>query len=288
MENLRTLLRRAEVQLQAGPHPDRARQDAETLVLHILNQNRAWLLAHYDQPAPLSLEPQFSQHIHRRQTGEPLQYITGHAEFFGLPFHVTPAVLIPRPETEHLVEEALRLTAHWSNPRIADIGSGSGAIAIALAHTLPGAHITATDLSPSALTIAQQNARGNHVENRIDFREGDLLAPLIGQQFEIIASNPPYIPTADQPTLSVEVRDHEPHSALFAGPDGLSIYQRLIPAARQHLAPNGWLVLEIGYNQQPAIQALLQASGYQSIRILPDYQGIPRVASAQLSEELSS
>ncbi len=281
MSNLRTNLRQAEEQLQAGPHPSRARLDAETLALHVLNQNRAWLVSHWDQLTPATLEPRFSQSVHRRQTGEPIQYITGHAEFFGLPFHVTPAVLIPRPETEHLVEELLRLAANWPNPRVADIGTGSGAIAVAIARTLPGVHITATDLSPTALEIAQQNARRNQVEDRISFLTGDILAPLAGLQFEIIASNPPYIPTTDQPTLSVEVRDHEPHNALFAGADGLEIYQRLIPAARQHLVPSGWLLLEIGYNQQPAIEALLLHSGYQHIRFIPDYQGIPRVAVAQ-------
>ncbi len=280
---LRELVSHAEAQLRAGPHPDRARLDAETLLLHALNKNRAWLLAHWSDIPETPVAAAFQASITRRQSGSPIQYITGHAEFFGLPFAVTPAVLIPRPETEHLVEEVLRLAAHWPNPRIADIGTGSGAIAIALAHTLPNAHIAATDLSPSALKVAQQNARSNQVEDHITFLHGDLLAPLSGRQFEIIASNPPYIPTPDLATLAVEVRDHEPHSALFAGPDGLEIYQRLIPAARAFLAPGGWLLLEIGYNQQPAIEALLQHSGYQLIRFVPDYQGIPRVAAAQRS-----
>jgi len=249
--------------------------------LYVLGYNRAWLLSHWDDEAEPVTQARYEDAIRSRMQGEPIQYITGQAEFFGLPLHVTPAVLIPRPETEHLVEEVLRLAAHWPNPRIADIGTGSGAIAVALAHTLPAAKITATDLSPAALNIAQQNARSNRVQDRIDFRLGDLLTPLAGQQFEIIASNPPYIPQTDHDSLAVEVREHEPHSALFAGPAGLEIYRRLIPEARQFLASNGWLVMEIGYGQQPAIEGLLQASSYHNIHFIPDYQGIPRVASAQ-------
>ena len=278
---LRELVSQSEARLRAGAHSDRSRLDAETLLLYVLGQNRAWLLSHWDDEVGPVTQARYEDAIHSRMQGEPIQYITGHAEFFGLPFHVTPAVLIPRPETEHLVEEILRLAAQWPSPSIADIGTGSGAIAVALAHTLPTAKIIATDLSSAALNIAQQNARSNHVQDRIDFHQGDLLAPLAGQQFEIIASNPPYIPQTDHDSLSVEVREHEPHSALFAGPDGLEIYRRLIPQARQFLAPNGWLVLEIGYNQQPAIEALLQATNYRDIHFIPDYQGIPRVASAQ-------
>jgi release factor glutamine methyltransferase len=232
------------------------------------------------EESPENLEPQFSQLLERRQTGEPLQYITGQSEFFGLPFSVGPGVLIPRPETEHLVEEVLRLAAQFSNPKlqIADIGTGSGIIAVALANALPNAKITAIDCSPQALTIARENADQNQVAERITFLEGDLLAPLAGQQFEIIASNPPYIPTSDHDSLSVEVRNHEPHSALFAGNDGLDLYRRLIPDALPLLKPSGWLVLEIGYNQQPAIEQLLRESSYQEIHFIPDYQGIPRVA----------
>ena len=278
---LRELLAEAEANLKTGPHPERARLDAETLLLYALRQNRAWLLAHGDDEAPddagyLSL-------VARREAGEPIQYITGSSEFFGLPFSVGPGVLIPRPETEHLVEEVLRLAGSLADQdlRIADLGTGSGIIAVALAHALPKAHIAAVDLSRQALLIARENAERNQVTGRIEFFEGDLLGPLAGRRFSIIASNPPYVPLLDRDSLSVEVHEHEPHAALFAGEDGLDIYRRLIPEARDHLLPGGWLVMEIGYGQRDAIEAMLQSNGYAETHFVEDYQRIPRVAAGR-------
>jgi release factor glutamine methyltransferase len=281
---LRELLAEAEATLRAGPHPKRARLDAETLLLHLLKQNRAWLLGHVDYEASVDTRNLFAASITRRQAGEPIQYITGQAEFFGLPFTVGPGVLIPRPETEHLVEEVIRLAGAFTEPRIVDIGTGSGAIAVALAHSLAHAQIVAVDLSPPALAIAKQNAIRNNVENRIEFLEGDLLAPLARQSFHIIASNPPYVPLADRDSLSVEVRDHEPHSALFAGDDGLSIYRRLIPDARELLIPGGWLVMEIGYGQWDAIEKMMIENKYGDVCFIADYQKIPRVAAGRRSQ----
>ena len=280
---LRQLAAEAESKLLTSPHPSQAKQDAETLLQHTLGQDRAWLISHWDDESDSSTECAYTEAVTRRQTGEPLQYITGQSEFFGLPFSVGPGVLIPRPETEHLVEEVLRLAANFDQAtlRIADIGTGSAIIAVALAHMLPHASIAAVDSSAQALTVARDNAQQNNVQDRIEFFEGDLFQPLEGQQFQIIASNPPYIPATDHDSLSVEVRNHEPHSALFAGEDGLAIYQRLIPESLNHLAPNGWLVLEIGFGQQPAIESLLASSGFQGISFVNDYQQIPRVALAR-------
>lgn len=283
---LRQLVAVAEMTLQTGPHPDRARLDAETLLLHLLKQNRAWLLGHGDDAAQTGTAQSYETAIARRGAGEPLQYITGEAEFFGLPFSVAPGVLIPRPETEHLVEEVIRLAGALKEPRIADIGTGSGAIAVPLAHSLSNARISAVDLSPQALAIARQNAIRNHVQNQIEFFEGDLLAPLAGQSFHIIASNPPYVPLTDRDSLSVEVREHEPHAALFAGDDGLSIYRRLIPDARELLIPGGWLVMEIGYGQQSAIEELMIENKYSSVHFIADYQAIARVAVGQKADSL--
>ena len=283
---MRALVAEADAALREGPHPERARLDAESLLLHLLNQNRAWLLANWETEASPEIESAFGKLIARRSSGKPLQYITGMAEFFGLPFQVAPGALIPRPETEHLVEEVLRL-AQIQAPeasRIADIGTGSGAISVALAHSLPNARLTATDLSPQALSIARENAAKNHVSERIEFIQGDLLAPLSGQSFTIIASNPPYIPNSDLESLSVEVREYEPHSALFAGEDGLTVYRRLIPDAYHLLLPGGWLVLEIGFGQQQSIQTLLEQSFYTEIHFIADYQGIPRVAVGRKNE----
>ena len=221
----------------------------------------------------------YKQLVERRYSGEPIQYIIGETEFYGLSFRVTPDVLIPRPETEHLVEKVIELAANFISPRIADIGTGSGAIAVALAHELPQASITATDLSNTALAIARENARRNRVNLR--FLQGDLLEPVQGEQFEIIISNPPYIPTHDRDSLAVEVREHEPALALFAGEDGLDIYRQLIPAALAALVPGGFLALEIGYGQSEAVTALFATSGFDAICFVPDLQGIPRVAFAQ-------
>jgi len=287
-----------------GPHPDRARLDSETLLLHVVGKNKAWLLAHAEEDLPEDQADRFLGLIERRKAGEPIQYITGETEFYGLPFRVTPDVLIPRPETEHLVEKAIEFASisnsfvsghdfsHAASPpedtralapalRILDIGTGSGAIAIALAHHLPTAQITAVDISAAALAIARENAERNGAAGRIRLLESNLLAAFTGEQFDLIASNPPYVPTADRDSLSVEVRNHEPALALFAGKDGLDIYQRLIPVAFAALTSGGHLLLEIGYGQSDSISALLEGTGFTHIEFVPDLQGILRVACAQ-------
>lgn len=278
---LRDWLDTGTAQLSGGPHPERARLDAESLLLHLIGKNRAWLLAHSDEEFGGCKAIGYAALLDRRQHGEPIQYITGECEFYGLPFHVTPGVLIPRPETEHLVEKALALAACFERPRIVDVGAGSGAIAVALAHALPKAELTSIDVSPKALEVARANALGNGVEERIRFLEGDLLQPVGNEKFDLVVSNPPYVPNADRSSLSVEVRDYEPSLALFAGQDGLDIYRRLIPAAYAVLEQNGFLLLEIGYGQADAIGALLRQSGFSEVEHVPDLQGIARVACAQ-------
>jgi len=315
---LRESLDAGAARLDAGPHPGRARRDAETLLLHLTGKNRAWLLAHLDDPFGGCTAIQFAALLSRRLAGEPIQYITGEVEFYGLPFHITPAVLIPRPETEHLVEQAIALAtimpgapsmesatsgrhgwettssstdrvpqvsqrpgketpATWSGS-ILDIGTGSGAIAVALAHHLPHAHITAIDLSAQALSIAEENAKRNGVSIR--FLRGDLLAPVSSETFDLIVSNPPYVASADRDALAVEVRDYEPAQALFAGDNGLDVYRRLIPAAFHSLVHGGFLALEIGYGQAPAVQDLLSSAGFHQIETIADLQGFPRVLAS--------
>ncbi|MFP5236124.1 MAG: peptide chain release factor N(5)-glutamine methyltransferase [Acidobacteriota bacterium] len=280
---LRERMQQGEARLLAGPHPERARRDAESLLLHLIGKNRAWLIAHGEDEFGGCDAIRYAAMVERRFAGEPIQYITGECEFFGLPFHVTPAVLIPRPETEHLVEQAILLSSHFADgARIADVGTGSGAIAVALAHALPGAKITAIDLSREALSIARENADRNAVADRIRFIQGDLLEPVTGEQFDLIVSNPPYVASSDHDLLAAEVRDHEPHLALFAGEDGLALYRRLIPLAASSLVVGGYLALEIGYGQAENVRALLAGASFSSIEFRPDLQGIPRVASAQL------
>ena len=200
---IRSLLAEAEGLLAEGPHPERARRDAETLLLYALRQNApetnlAWLIAHAHETLPAHTTAAFRAWVERRLAGEPIQYITGEAEFYGLAFHVNRDVLIPRPETEHLVEKAIELAREFERPRIVDVGAGSGAIAVALACKLPAARIFATEISAAALAVARANAARNGVADRMRFLEGDLLAPVAGEQFDLVVSNPPYVPEGDR------------------------------------------------------------------------------------------
>jgi len=292
---LRQAVAEAAAQLSADPHlqPD-ARRDAELLLLHAAGITRAQLLANPERELSPQQHSLYQRSIARRLRHEPVQYITGQQEFYGLILRVTPAVLIPRPETELLVESVLsHFKARVAEPlRIADIGTGSGAIAIALAAHLPQAEITALDISPEALQIAAFNARQHNVDRRIRFLQSDLLDIPIGQPpesqsvqsnpfqyFDAIVSNPPYVSEADAPDLHPQVRDHEPSTALFAGPSGLDIYRRLIPQAQAALQPGGLLALEFGHGQREALADLL--ANWRNIRFLDDLQHIPRVALAQ-------
>jgi release factor glutamine methyltransferase len=272
----------AERALKNGPHADRARLDSERLLMHLLRKNRAWLIAHPRKELPAEQQDQYEALVERRLAGEPIQYIIGECEFYGLPFKVTRDVLIPRPETEHLVEKVSELVPLFSQPRIVDVGTGSGAIAIALAHDwAPPAIVTAIDVSEPALDLARWNAKRIGFAHRIRFLEGDLLAPVAGEQFEIVVSNPPYVPNTDRALIAVEVREYEPAVALFAGEDGLDVYRRLIPAAFAALVPGGFLALEIGFSQADSVSNLLAEAGFADVEFMADLQGIPRVASAK-------
>jgi len=267
-------------------------RDAETLLVHILQCDRAFILAHIDDPLSAKHLTQLRSLTTRRAAHEPLQHLTGEQDFFGLTLSVTPDTFIPRPETEILVEAVLNFVAEKPAPthplqipvvalRILDVGAGTGAIPIALATHLPAAKLTAVDISPAALAIARENAARHHLSDRIRFVESHLLAALAGEPFDIIVSNPPYVSLADAPTLAPEVRDHEPHLALFAGADGLAIYRRLIPQAHAALIPGGLLALEIGFGQSDSVSALLDEKDWHNIRILDDYSAIPRIALAE-------
>lgn len=307
MAKLADAAAQAAARLADGQYPERARLDAESLLLHLTGKGRAWLLTHGEDEFGGCTAIHFAALIERRLRGEPIQYITGTCEFYGLPFRVTRDVLIPRPETEHLVETALALAGirrdpsarrslpnGWEatnaevSPRILDVGTGSGAIAVALAHALPHAHLTAVDLSPAALQVARGNAELNGVAQRIRFVESDLLSAVCEEHFDLIVSNPPYVPEVDRTALAIEVREHEPELALFAGDDGLGIYRRLIPAAARALAPGGMLLLEIGYGQSDSTRSLLIESGFLEPVFTPDLQGIPRVAAAKIGEATST
>jgi release factor glutamine methyltransferase len=287
---LRQALTTAAAQLANDEHLHAtAARDAELLLLQTLQISRVMLLAHPDRELTPEQYTLFRANIARRLQLEPIQYITGQQEFYGLLLRVTPAVLIPRPETELLVETVLKLLPADQPVKIADIGTGSGAIAIALAVHLPHAQITALDLSAEALAVAAANAREQNVANRVHLLQSDLLSALSQNEtyagsgqcqcFDAIVSNPPYVPESDRATLHPQVRDHEPAAALFAGPDGLDLYRRLIPQAHAALKSNGLLALEIGHGQREALADLLQT--WHEVSFVDDLQQIPRVALAR-------
>jgi release factor glutamine methyltransferase len=277
----------------AVPSP---RLTAETLLMFVLGCDRAHLLAHPERVLTEDEASRFAAALAHRIRGVPTQYITGYQEFWGMDFIVSPAVLIPRPETEHLVEAVLGLARAFRSqcclspgfaqpgvpsPRIVDVGAGSGCIALALAKELPHAEIHAIDSSPDALEIARANAARHGLQERVSFQESDLLGAFSHDtaRFDFVVSNPPYVSEADKETLQPEVRDFEPHTALFAGPNGLDVIERLIPQAQRALKCGGWLVMEIGQGQDSAVDAAL--SKWNNRAFVNDLQGIPRVVQAQ-------
>jgi release factor glutamine methyltransferase len=258
---------------------------AELLLMHALNRDRTYLYAHPEAEIDSAQLEKFVWLIEKRSAGTPTQHLTGHQEFWGMDFEVTPDVLIPRPETEHLIEVALARIgeSRRNNPlQIADVGTGSGCIAVALAKEFPNANIFATDISSAALKIAERNATRYNFKNRITFTECNLLEGIPQQpQLNLILSNPPYVARKDAASLPIDVREHEPAIALFAGENGLEIYPRLIAEAKTHLAEGGLLVLELGIGLFENVSDLLEArSGWTRVSATQDLAGIVRVISA--------
>ncbi len=248
-----------------------------------LNCDRAYLYAHPERELSADEQTRYDAALVERARGVPAQYITGHQEFWGMDLIVTPVVLIPRPETEHVIETVLELVGRAPTPasplHIADIGTGSGCIALALAKELPQAAIHATDISPAALEVARANAARHQLEHRIHFREADLLAGLDSNSFDFIVSNPPYVGESEEDQVQLEVRKFEPRYAVFAGPTGVEVIERLIPQAHAALKPGGWLVMEISGTIAEEVKRLLR--GWNEVQIRPDLQSIPRVAQAR-------
>lgn len=259
-----------------------ARLDAEILLAHARGCPRIQLYTNYDEPLTDTQRATMRDLVKRRAAAEPVAYLVGHREFFGLDFQVTKDVLIPRPDTETLIVEAIESLKSQTAARVLDVGTGSGCIAITLAVNCPNVSITAIDLSPAALDIARANADKHNVGDQIRWLTGDLLAPLTaGEQFDLIASNPPYIASAEIETLSADVRLHEPRSALDGGSDGLDVIHRLIADAPRHLVSQGKLLIEISGEQADAVTQLLTANGhYDDIAVLKDLAKQPRVVRA--------
>jgi len=264
-----------------------AHLDAEVLLRHVLGRDRAWLLAHFQDTIESDALGAYDRTIDRRAVREPLQYITGNQEFWGLDFMVTQEVLIPRPETEFVVEAAIAAARNLASPVIIDLCTGSGCIAISLANEVPSAQVFASDRSASALDVAVQNARSNGVEGRIRFLCGDLFEPLvkdiIRETADVITANPPYIKDNDLATLQPEVRDFEPEMALIAGPEGTEIAEAIIKQAPTYLKHGGVLIMEMGMGQARVLSSIVAKTGnYRQPEIVKDLAGIERVLVARV------
>jgi release factor glutamine methyltransferase len=279
------------------------RMNAEVLLMFVLGVNRAYLYAHPERELTAEEESRYADVLTQRATGMPSQYVTGHQEFWGLDFVVSPAVLIPRPETEHLVETVLDLARGVPAPRLADVGTGSGCIALALAHELKDAAVYAVDLSADALEIARANAVRLQLDGRVQFAQCDVLRPVQNtgviaskakrsretptpegtdfRDFDFVVSNPPYVGFGEADKVQKSVREFEPQMAVFAGEQGLDIIGPLINQADAALKPGGWLAMEIGYSMRDAVVDLLVSTLWDDVRVVPDLQGIPRVIAGK-------
>jgi len=291
--DLRTALKSGIAQLRAAGVSSETLA-AELLLLHATGHTRTRLYSHPEEPLGDDQAARYRALLDRRISGEPVQHLTGKQEFWGLPFNITPDVLIPRPETEHVIEVALDRLAlrdlraknaqnmSGEGLRIADVGTGSGCIAIALAKELPAAAITALDVSRAALAIARQNAEQLGFAARIAFLESDLFAGVTGgEKFDLVVSNPPYIGHREAATLAREVRDHEPALALYGGEEGYEFYGALIAQAADRIEPGGLLVLELGHNSLCAVRPLLESPQWSNIGTTDDLAGITRVIAAE-------
>jgi len=258
------------------------RLNAETLLMFVLGVNRAYLYAHPERELTGEEQARYDEVIAQRAKAIPSQYITGHQEFWGLDFLVSPAVLIPRPETEHLVETVLELAREARQPRIVDVGTGSGCIALALAHELKGADIFGVDLSADALEIARANAARLQLDDRVRFLQSNVLEALAARRdFDFVVSNPPYVGFNEADKVQRSVFEYEPKMAVFAGDSGLDVIRPLIAEAHSTLKPGGWLAMEIGYSMRDAVLALLGPTLWEMPAVVPDLQGIPRVIAAR-------
>ena len=263
---------------------EKARLTSEILLSHVLNQDRTYLYLNYKRSLDINILKRFWQAIKRRAKGEPVAYIIGKKEFWSLEFEVNPHVLIPRPETELLVEQGIECVKHIKKPLILDIGTGSGAIAIALAKELPNAEVWAIDISEEAIEVAKTNAKKHNVLDRIKFLKGDLWRPLEKEKvkFHLIVTNPPYVSSKDYPKLSPEVRDWEPKIALLGGEKGLSLIKRIVVDADQFLLTGGFLLLEISPEQVEYVKHLIQSTAhFTDLKAIKDYSSAFRVIQAR-------
>jgi len=257
-------------------------REAASLLMNATRRDRAFLVAHAEYELTAAEQKLFDSHIERRQTREPFQHIVGVQEFYGLDFIVTRDVLIPRPETELLVETAIRVLAGIDSPKFCEIGVGSGCITVSVLHELPNSSAIAVDISEEVLQIARINAVNNEVADRVEFRISYVFTTVGTNKFHAVLSNPPYIPASDMPDLQIEVRDFDPPIALTDGGDGLSIVRRIIQGSPHFLLPNGYLIFEIGIGQAAEVKDMFKPAVWENVEILNDLQSIPRTVVARL------
>lgn len=269
----------AELQDAGIPEP---LKEAGSLLRFALARDRAFIVAYPEYTLTQQERTIFTEAVRRRSQRVPFQQIAGRQQFYGIDFIVTPDVLIPRPETEILVERAIEIIG-GSHAEILEIGLGSGCISVSILKNCPGARVLAVDISKPALEVAKRNAAMHDVNDRLELQVSDVYANVDDRQFQLIVSNPPYVPAADLESLQPEVRDHEPHIALTDGANGLSIIERIIRDAPGYLAPAGALLVEIGFGQHEAVEDLLDRTVWRSVDLLPDLQGIPRVLDARIA-----
>jgi release factor glutamine methyltransferase len=280
--NISTALSSAAEKLAEAGIAEPYRETASLLAFS-LQKEAAYLIAHPEyelNPGELS---KFEEYVERRAKREPFQYIVGHQEFYGLEFEVTPDVLIPRPETEILVEKGVEYLSRLSEPRLLEIGVGSGCISVAILNAVEQAKAVGVDISQAAMNVARRNAERHNVAARLDLRQGNVFAAINdGSQFDLIVSNPPYVPSDQLDSLQAEVRDFEPRDALDGGSDGLDIVRKIVTGATQRLKPGGFLLVEIGHGQADAVSGLFTEPPWRKSEFLLDLQQIPRVVISQL------
>jgi release factor glutamine methyltransferase len=258
------------------------RREAESLLAFYLKKNKTFLIAHPEFELTEADEFFFYQLVLRRTHREPFQHINGYQEFYGLDFEVNTDVLIPRPETEMIVETAIEILQNLERPQFCEVGTGSGCIVVSILYNVPQALAVGLDISAQALEMTRRNAERHQVSERLDLRNSDVFSALSEAKFDLIVSNPPYIPSEEIPHLQPEVRDFEPLIALTDGGDGLSIIQRIVTGAPEFLHSDGFLLMEIGFNQAEKVRQMFSAKVWEPVEILPDLQGIPRMVKARI------
>ena len=283
MPSLAELLKEAEIILRSAGIPEPARE-AASLMQFAIARDRTFVIAHPEYPLSKRETEVFESAVRRRAAREPFQYIVGKQEFFGLDFIVTPDVLIPRPETEILVERAVEILDGRHGGRILEIGVGSGCISVAILKNCPKVTAMAVDVSKLAIEVALRNASMHGVDGRLTLVRSDVYSEISPERFDLIVSNPPYVPESEIAGLQPEVRDHEPNLALTDGSTGLTIVERIVAGALNRLSPHGYLLIEVGFGQSSTVREMLRENEWSNVELLPDLQGIPRIIAAQSSK----